>query len=259
MARFHLMWTANRPINVVLALVVLALAAPSAASAAIAAPPPDPGPKPPPGPKPQLLLFHGGSFLFDDPQFQPATAEKAGAAGFVPHFVSYPLGDLPAAIRRARDEARRLRQKFGLGRVYAYGSSAGGTLAALLSGDGLVSAAVAKAPVSDLVGWEWPLQRYGAAYWDEIGVDLAGRYRLSPLRRPAKSPLLVYQGRNDGVVPPTMNEAFAEKFEHVYLWLVGGGHTTERARPWLIDRAMHWLQQTAARQARAAERNNSLP
>jgi acetyl esterase/lipase len=229
------------------ALLVHALVAPAGASAALAPPPPAP---PDPGPKPQLLLFHGGSFLFDDPLFQPATAEKARAAGFVPHFVSYPLGDLPAAVRRARSEARRLRLKFGLERVYAYGSSAGGTLAALLCGDGLVAAGVAKAPVSDLVGWEWPLQRYGETYWDEIGVDLADRYRLSPLRRPAESPLLVYQGRNDGVVPPAMNEAFADKFTRVHLWLVAGNHTTERARPWLIDRAMRWLEQTAARQAR---------
>ena len=240
------------------AVLILSLAAPATASAAVA-PPPQPGPKEEPGPKPQLLLFHGGSFLFEDPLFEPSTAEKARAAGFVPHYVSYPLGDLPGAVIRARTEATRLREKFGLGRVYAYGASAGGTLAALLSGDGLVSAAVAKAPVSDLVGWEWPLQEYGPAYWEEIGVDLAARYRLSPLRRPAISPLLVYQGRADAVVPPAMNEAFAAKFERVHLWLVAGGHTTERERPWLIDRAMDWLARTAARQARAAERNKPLP
>ena len=243
----------------VLLVLVLSLAIPAGASAALAAPPPQSGPKPQPGPKPQLLLFHGGSFLFEDPLFQPSIAEKARAAGFVPHFVTYPLGDLPGAIRQAQAEATRLRQKFGLLRVYAYGASAGGTLAALLSGDGLVSAAVAKAPVSDLVSWEWPLQEYGAAYWEEIGVDLAARYRLSPLRRPAISPLLVYQGRADAVVPPAMNEAFAAKFERVHLWLVAGGHTTERARPWLIDRSLNWLARTAALQARAAQRNTPLP
>jgi acetyl esterase/lipase len=241
------------------ALVALGLLAPTAAAAAIAPAPPLQGPKPQAGPKPQLLLFHGGSFLFEDPQFQPSTAERARAAGFVPHYVTYPLGDLPAAVARARAEARRLRLKFGLDRVYAYGSSAGGTLAALLSGDGLVAAAVAKAPVSDLVGWEWPLQRYGPAYYEEIGAGLAARYRLSPLRRPAKSPLLIYQGRGDQVVPPAMSEAFAAKFARVHLWLVAGGHTTERARPWLIGRAMRWLERTAVRQARAANRNNPLP
>src|ERR1700712_4624785 len=55
-----------------------------------------------PGPKPQLLLFHGGSFLFEDPNFEPSTAARAIAAGFVPHYVTYPLGDMPAAVLAAR-------------------------------------------------------------------------------------------------------------------------------------------------------------
>lgn len=166
---------------------------------------------------------------------------------------------MPAAVLAARAEASRLREKFGAGRVYAYGASAGGTLAALLSGDGLVAAAVAKAPVSDLVGWEWPLGVYGPTYYEQVGLDLAARYRLSPDRRPQKSPLLVYQGRSDGVVPPAMNEAFAGKYARVYLWLVPGGHTTERARPYLISKAMHWLARTAASQARAAAHRSDLP
>jgi pimeloyl-ACP methyl ester carboxylesterase len=232
----------------VLLVSLLVPLAPAGASAAVAPPPPVPGPKP------QLLLFHGGSFLFEDPVFQPLTAARARLAGFVPHYVTYPLGDLPAAVRRAREEARRLRDRFGLDHVYAYGSSAGGTLAALLSGQGLVAAAVAKAPVSDLVGWEWPLGRYGPDYYEQIGADLAARYRLSPLRRPAKNPLLIYQGENDGVVPPAMNVAFAEKFDRVDLWVVPGGHTTERNRPWLIRRAMHWLAQIAADKARKPTR-----
>jgi pimeloyl-ACP methyl ester carboxylesterase len=214
---------------------------------------------PPPGPKPQLLLFHGGSFLFEDPFFRPLTQLRAIAAGFVPHYVTYPLGDMPAAVLAARTAAKQLREKVGVGRVYAYGASAGGTLAALLSGDGLVSAAVAKAPVSDLVGWEWPLGAYGADYYEQVGLNLTARYRLSPIRRPQKSPLLIYQGRADQVVPPSMNEAFAAKFPRVYLWSVPGGHTTERARPYLISKAMHWLQRTAAQQARAASHAESLP
>src|ERR1700754_3342937 len=63
----------------------------------------------PTGPKPHLLLFHGGSFLFADPNFQPLTAPPAGGAGFVLHYVAYPLGDLPAAAE-VRGRARlRLR------------------------------------------------------------------------------------------------------------------------------------------------------
>ncbi len=209
---------------------------------------------PPSGPPPQLLMIHGGSFLFGDPFFAARTEAPAIAAGFVPHYMSYPLGDLRGAVLASREEAMRLRGRFGQGDVYAYGSSAGGTLAALLAGEGLVSAAVAKAPPSDLVKWEWPIGAYGPGYYEQIGVDPTARRRLSPLRRPMKRPLLVVQGRADRVVPPGMSEAFAAKFRRAHLWVVPGGHGTDRARSWVTRRSMRWLAWTAGRVAAAAAR-----
>jgi len=215
------------------------------------------GVSPPVHLRPQLLLIHGGSFLVDPSWFERLTRPRAIAAGFVPHYLTYPLGDMPAALAVARAEARRLRQRYGAARVYAYGCSAGGTLAALLSGEGLVDAAVAKAPVSDLVDWSWPLGRYGPGYFNSIRLDRAQRYQLSPLRRPQQSPILVMQGRTDHVVPPAMSERFAAKFKRVHLWLVPGGHTTERARPYLITRAMGWLAAVAEGQVEAGTPPNS--
>jgi pimeloyl-ACP methyl ester carboxylesterase len=197
--------------------------------------------------RPQLLLVHGGSFLYEDPTFEPLTRQRAINAGFVPHYVTYPLDSIPAAVERVRLEAARLREKFGLDRVYAYGSSAGGTLVTLLAGNGLVSAAVAKAPITDLATWGWPTEKYGPEYWEKLGLDLAGRERLSPMLRPEREPLLVIQGQSDGVVPPEMNDAFAARFSRVKLWKVAGGHTTDRVRPFLVSRAMHWLAQIAKR------------
>lgn len=194
---------------------------------------------------PHLLLIHGGSFLYEDPTFEPLTRGAARAAGFVPHYLRYPLGDMPAAFQAARTEALRLRARYGSA-VYAYGTSAGGTLAALLAGDGLVSAAVAKAPPTDLLGWQWPLGAYGADYYEQIGLTAAARRRLSPLRRPARSPLLLVHGRRDRVVPAAMSLAFAAKFERVHLWVVRGGHHTERSWPILLTRALGWLASTAA-------------
>jgi pimeloyl-ACP methyl ester carboxylesterase len=191
-----------------------------------------------------LLLIHGGSFLFEDPLFEPLTRARAVRAGFVPHYLSYPLNDLSGAVLAARAEARRLGSRYR-GRLYAYGTSAGGTLAALLAGDGLVSAAAAKAPISDLVGWQWPLGAYGPDYFDSIGASTADLYRLSPLRRPALRPLLIVHGRGDGVVPPSMSRAYAVKFRHVHLWVVEGGHHTERTRPELLSRAFDWLARIA--------------
>ena len=175
----------RRPLIALLAALCVALLCPGVAAAG---PQESNGGVLGPGQRPQLLLIHGGSFLFEDPEFEPLTRAPALAAGFVPHYVTYPLDNLPAAVERVRAEARRLREKFGVDRVYAYGASAGGTLAALLSGDQLVSAAVAKAPVSDLLTWTFPLEHYGPEYWENLGVDQADRERLSPIRRPQHSP-----------------------------------------------------------------------
>lgn len=189
---------------------------------------------------PHLLLIHGGAFLFDDPGFEARTEAAARAAGFVPHYLRYPLGDLRGAVRAARDEARRLGSRFP-GRLFAYGSSAGGTLAALLAGDGMVRAAVAKAPPSDLLGWDWPLRAYGPDYRLRIGADPVALRRLSPLRRPARRPLLIVHGDRDAVVPVAQSEAFAAKFRRVHLHAVPGGHHVERVRPEVLHRALGWL------------------
>jgi acetyl esterase/lipase len=229
-----------------LALLLVALAAPvaRAAPAVEAGEPVDS--------TPQLLLIHGGSFLFEDAFFEAETAAPAIAAGFVPHYLSYPLDDLPGAVLAARAAARELRERYGPS-VYAYGSSAGGTLAALLAGDALVAGAVAKAPPSDLVGWEWPLSAYGLDYYERIGLGSGeARYRLSPLRRPAKRPLLLVHGRNDRIVPIAQSEAFAAKFRRVHLWAVPGGHRTEQTRPWVLEGAMGWLHNVAFAQAPSA-------
>jgi hypothetical protein len=68
---------------------------------------------------------------------------------------------------------------------------------------------------------------------------------------------LLIQGRADNVVPPSMNEAFAAVYPRVSLWLVAGGHLTERARPFLVTRAMEWLAQIATRKAEAAAKAKS--
>ena len=164
----------------------------------------------------------------------------------MPHYLHYPLGDMPGAFQAARALAIRLRATHG-NAVYAYGSSSGGTLAALLAGDGLVSAAVAKAPISDLLGWEWPLSVYGPDYFERIGLTATvARRRLSPLRRPARRPLLIFHGRRDQIVPLAMSREYALKFKRVHLWVVQGGHHTERIRPELLSRAFDWLARVAS-------------
>jgi acetyl esterase/lipase len=228
-----------------LSLLALTVAATFASATFAAAARPTPAIGTPRSTAPQLILIHGGSFLYEDPTFESLTDRRAIRAGFVPHYLRYPLGDMPAAFQAAREEAARLRTRYGSA-VYAYGSSAGGTLAALLAGDGLVTAAAAKAPISDLLDWQWPLSAYGPDYFERIGLGAsAARRRLSPLRRPARRPLLIVQGRRDRVVPPAMNRAYSLKFKRVYLWVVQGGHHTERFRPELLSRTFNWLARVA--------------
>jgi pimeloyl-ACP methyl ester carboxylesterase len=232
--------TPTRRVLSALAALILILHLSASASAAV----PPPAVREAESTRPQLLLIHGGSFLYEDPTFESLTLAAVLAAGFSPHYLRYPLGDMPAAFQAARADAIRLRAKYGSA-VYAYGSSAGGTLAALLAGDGLVSAAVAKAPISDFLAWEWPLSAYGPDYFEQIGMPFAARHRLSPLRRRAPRPLLVVQGRRDRIVPLAMNRAYSVKFKRVRLWVVQGGHHTERARPKLLSRAFDWLARAA--------------
>lgn len=247
--------TPRRSALALVAALLLTVATAAGASAAprdefAAYPPGEVGPGRQAGPKPHLILLHGGSFLFDDDEFEASTREAALRAGFIPHYTTYPLGDMPAAVLAVRAEARRLREKLGgVEMVYAYGSSAGGTLAALLAGDGLVGGAVAKAPVSNLVSWEWPLTQYGPKYYERVQLDLSDRFRLSPLRRAAREPLLLIHGIDDQVVPVSQSEAFANKFRRVYLWEVLGGHHAERSQPEVLQDSLVWLAETAEAQA----------
>jgi pimeloyl-ACP methyl ester carboxylesterase len=234
------------------ALLALPALAPAARQPNVGAPQaadypePELGPARAAGPKPHLMLLHGGSFLYFDPEFEALTREPAERAGFIPHYTTYPLGDMPSAVLAVRAEARRLRQLHGgAAMVYAYGSSAGGTLAALLAGDGLVGAAAAKAPVSNLVDWTWPVDHYGPRYFERVQLDTSARFRLSPLRRSARGQLLLVHGREDQVVPISQSEAFANKFRRVHLWEVLGGHHAERSQPEVLQGTLIWLAEMA--------------
>jgi acetyl esterase/lipase len=132
-------------------LRVLAIVGVLAAVACCAIRPPDArADRPEPAPRPVLLLFPGGGFIFDIERL-PYAVRAARRAGFEPRFVDYPENDLPRAVRAARRAARRATRH---GRdVYAYGESAGGTLAGLLAQDGLVARSATYCPLADLPGF----------------------------------------------------------------------------------------------------------
>ncbi len=97
--------------------------------------------------RPVALLFPGGGFIFDVERL-PYAGRTAWRLGFEPRVVDYPENNLRGAVRAARRAARRAGRN---GRpVYAFGESAGGTLAALLAQDRLVEDAAVYCPVVDL-------------------------------------------------------------------------------------------------------------
>lgn len=97
---------------------------------------------------PVLLMFHSGAFVFGDPQTLDEARDAASDLGFEPVVVAYPLADLPGAVRATAAAARRYERE---GRaVFAYGESAGGTLAALLAERDLVDASATYSQVTDI-------------------------------------------------------------------------------------------------------------
>ena len=128
------------------------------------------------------------------------------------------------------------------GRVVAMGGSAGGctVLNLLASHPGLCAAGVDLYGVADLLALAEVDHRYEAHYLHSLVgplPDAAGDYRArSPLHRAAAivDPLLILQGLDDPVVPPSQSQAIAEQLRaqgnvveiHLY---EGEGHGWGRA------------------------------
>lgn len=194
------------PPRAALALVLVLALALAGASRANAAEPPHP---------PVLLLMHAGGFLLGDPLLERDAVREARSRGFETANLDYVLGNLPAAVR----QVSRIARGFSAAgrRVFAYGESAGGTLAALLAERGLVERAVAVSPVPDLRGWpDLPL-----AF---VGLKRAQAARYSPALHPAVAPLLMLVARLDAPVVIAEDRAWARQDPLVVARMVAGGH-----------------------------------
>jgi acetyl esterase/lipase len=106
---------------------------------------------------PILLMFHAGGFIFNCTTPCLAWAEDvAENHGFKARDIEYPLGSVPSAMAAAVDAVPPRR------RVFAYGESAGGLLAARLAQTGRVEAAAVQPPVSNLPFYlSWLSQQTG--------------------------------------------------------------------------------------------------
>lgn len=225
---------------------------PAAVEPAAAAPTARPPVAPPEWPARHLILLPGGGFTGHDPNFWPIMAPAAEAEGFVPHMLYYRTFDIRGAVEDARWFAGALIRQYGRANVFAFGSSAGGTLAALLASDGMVAAAVSSSGIYDLRSWPWAIENMGPEYLAEIGADWETRREYSPIRRRLRCPLMSMHGSLDPVVSVFQAEDYVARNERARLLLYSAGHGLYRSRPASIITGLRWLHRIGNKQVRIA-------
>lgn len=141
---------------------------------------------------PVLLMFHPGGFTQGSPAPLDSAAQLAREQGFEAVQVSYTLGDVDAAYR----DAKRATKQYGNERrIVAFGTSAGGTLAALLAQKGLVDRAGVYAPAAKRRHVKHqPLH--------DLGLTKREYRKFSPAVHKSKAPIKALVPRDDQVVPP---------------------------------------------------------
>jgi len=189
-----------------------------------------------------VLVIHGGSFGIGSPQLTEDSCKAFGRAGYYAINSDYPLGDLRATEKhlRAQVSEARLRHK----KVFAYGESAGGGLAALLSARSLVDAAFACSPVSDLNRWQAE-SKAGFVNWKAFKEsDQATLRQASAAHWASKTstPLMVVHGRNDTLVPLGQSLRLRKRYPAMTLKIVRGGHPADETSFVQFTRtALAWL------------------
>jgi acetyl esterase/lipase len=176
-------------------------------------------------PRATVLLIHGGGFLSGSAGLMMPECRAFAAIGYRAVSLDYPIANLAGARAYVFAAARRYRSH---GRTYAVGSSAGGTLAALLALEGRVDGAVAAGPLVDLLREPSPrsiltrrfcrtLRRVARAYM---------RKQLSPVYATphGMSPLVLVQDPHDPVVDFGQTAAFASRY-HLTLIRSRSGHS----------------------------------
>jgi hypothetical protein len=152
-----------------------------------------------------------------------AAAAAARARGFEPRLVDYPLFDVPGSFATAVAAARQAGKHDRA--VYAYGESAGGTLAGLLAEKGYVRAAAVQSPVSNLPTYLGLLaQGSSLAFVQQLlKLDPLTAKQFSPDKQPrSKSPIYAETPTQDQLSPST--NTWAQKDPNVQAHPVPGVH-----------------------------------
>jgi acetyl esterase/lipase len=143
--------------------------------------------------KPVMLLFHPGGFVFGDAHMEDQAARVAGRKGFKPVEVNYALQDLPRALHDAKSAARWYRCSGR--RVYAYGESTGGNLAARLAERGLARSAATYSAIPNFTRFAASIDTQ--AMLTGLHATLRTFRNASPAFHRSRRPILALMGRKE--------------------------------------------------------------
>ena len=187
--------------------------------------------------RPVVLLFHAGGLLIGHADLMDPLRPIVRGAGMKPVPVEYALFDYPRAFEDAEAAARRYRGR----RIYAYGESAGATLAGWLAARHLVSAAAGNSPIVNLTAYVRAVKRSNPDNADLVEQASGGpRFvRRHSLQRIRGSPLRLYGNCRDPVAPCDVAIRYARHYSQVSWRRAGVGHIG--ARNGTLDRALAWF------------------
>lgn len=174
---------------------------------------------------PVTLIFPPGGFGLPARRglMDPA-AEAARQAGFWPVAVYYPVRDPPAALAHAIAVARRTRA------VFAYGESAGGTLAARLAQLGLIERASLNAPISNLFTWGFPDWRKFRLR-EGWGLTEEELRHISPMFHETHKPIDIIHSPTDQIVPYADSVEWLRRDPAITLRQIEGDHISGPTHP----------------------------
>jgi acetyl esterase/lipase len=192
---------------------------------------------------PVMLVFHPGGWILAPGHPMTAEQEAARMQGFETINVDYVLNDVPTAFAQAVRLAKQLKKR-GL-RVYAYGESSGGTMAAFLAQRGLVDAAAVHSPVSsipDFINQLASSGKYSRDFFDQL-------FKLTPQteevfsprfrRKESKRPIFAIAPQSDALSPGTVE--WANHDPNVTLVTPLGNHLEQSNFPEMLAQSMSWL------------------
>lgn len=223
-----------------------------------------------------VLLVHGGGWYRGNPSYEDHAVDFTRKANlFKPVAVRYSLHSIGRAFQDLADSARYWKRRNC--RVFAYGESNGANMVENLASRGLVSAAAAVSPPTDLLSWSYRAiskktyrvdlsTPHGREYaenppnnpksWAYLNATPKVLQRLSPSRQPynekRQSPVLIFQSCVDHVVKCKMNRDYAASDNHsrtneIRYQPVGGEHATPAVKDAAYKVSYRWFRRLLRR------------